>query len=194
MVIPTDGDVERLYASAPDEFAAAIVLAGGAGLRAQETAGLVTEDVDFLRRVLRVRRQWHARLNAFADLKTENAEREVPVGDDILEVLALHIGHHGAGDHDLLLHEDGRPMNAARFRYRWAKTKTAAGLDFKFHGLRHHYASTAISAGVPLPALSRALGHSKPSVTLDVYGHLMVDDSDRLRSATTARFGRKETG
>ena len=94
---------------------------------------------------------------------------------------------------DVVLHADGTPLDASLFQSRWRATRKRAGLELRFHSLRHHYASTAISAGVPLPALSRALGHSKPSITLDVYGHLMVDDSDRLRSATTARFGRKET-
>lgn len=194
MVIPTDREVERLHACAPDGFAAAIVLSAGCGMRAQEAAGLVVADVDFLRRAIRVHHQWHGRLARFEELKTDNSVREIPVGDDILATLAAHIGAHGTGRHDLIVHATGMPLNASLFQSRWRRTRKLAGLDdLRFHSLRHHYASTAISAGVPLPALSRALGHSKSSVTLDVYGHLMVDDSDRLRSATTARFGARNT-
>ena len=190
MEIPTDLDVERLHGCASDGYAVAIVLAAGAGLRAQEAAGLVVDDVDFLRRELHVHRQWHGRLNRFEDLKTSGSTRSVPVSDDILTALAAHVGEHGEGRHGVLLHADERPLNQSLFQSRWRATRKRAGLGLRFHSLRHHYASTAISAGVPLPALSRALGHSKASVTLDVYGHLMVDDSDRLRSATTARFGK----
>ena len=140
-------------------------------------------------------RQWHGRLDRFEDLKTAGVRREVPVGDDILDALAAHIGEHGAGDHGLLVHADGRPLERSRCSSpAGGPRRSGPGSSSEFHCLRHHYASTAISAGVPLPALSQALGHSKPSITLDVYGHLMVDDSDRLRSATTARFGKAVSG
>jgi integrase len=42
-----------------------------------------------------------------------------------------------------------------------------------FHALRHTHASTLIRAGVDILTVSRRLGHGKPSVTLDTYGHLI---------------------
>jgi integrase len=189
MVIPTDAEVLRLFRAAPEGFGAALILGAGCGLRAQETAGIVAEDVDFLRRVIHVRRQYHGRLGRFEGLK-DHETREVPVADDILDALAAHIGHHGLGEHDVVVHYGGVPQNASRFTCRWRQTKKFAGdLELKFHSLRHHYASTAISAGVPIPMLSKALGHSTAAITLNVYGHLMLGDDDRLRGAATVRFG-----
>jgi integrase len=46
-----------------------------------------------------------------------------------------------------------------------------------FHSLRHTHASMLIRAGVDILTVSRRLGHGKPSVTLDCYGHL-VEGSD----------------
>ena len=43
-----------------------------------------------------------------------------------------------------------------------------------FHDLRHTSASSMLNNGVDILVASRRLGHSKPSVTLDVYGHLLV--------------------
>ena len=43
----------------------------------------------------------------------------------------------------------------------------------QFHALRHTHASTLIRAGVDILTISRRLGHSSASMTLDVYGHLM---------------------
>jgi len=37
----------------------------------------------------------------------------------------------------------------------------------------HTHASTLIRAGVDVLTISRRLGHSSASMTLDVYGHLM---------------------
>jgi integrase len=194
MVIPTDVEVERLHAHAPAGFGAAVILGAAVGLRSQETAGLLGDDIDWLTQTVNVRRQWHGRSGEFTDLKGRMV-RAVPVGDDIVEALAHHVGVHGLGEHGVVVHDgDGAPLQASRFRPRWVRTRTAAGLDgLHFHSLRHHYSSTAIAAGVSLPRLSKALGHAKPSFTLDVYGHLIVDDDDRLRSATTARFGKRAT-
>ena len=34
-----------------------------------------------------------------------------------------------------------------------------------------------------IEAVQKALGHDKPSTTLDIYGHLMPSDNDRIRTA-----------
>ena len=41
------------------------------------------------------------------------------------------------------------------------------------HGLRHTFAAITLSeAGGDILSVSRAMGHAKPSITLDKYGHL----------------------
>jgi integrase len=42
----------------------------------------------------------------------------------------------------------------------------------RLHDLRHSHASWLISDGVPLAAISRRLGHSSITITVDRYGHL----------------------
>ena len=42
-----------------------------------------------------------------------------------------------------------------------------------FHALKHTHASVLIGAGVDILTISRRMGHSKASVTLDTYGHLI---------------------
>lgn len=49
------------------------------------------------------------------------------------------------------------------------------------HGLRHTFAAIALSeAGADLLAVSRAMGHARPSITLDRYGHLSPAGLDPL--------------
>jgi integrase len=71
-----------------------------------------------------------------------------------------------------------------------AKVLQEAGVSEGFHLFRHTYASMQFRAGVNILALSKAMGHSKPTVTLDVYGHLMKGDEapalDALAVASTA--------
>jgi len=47
-----------------------------------------------------------------------------------------------------------------------------------FHDLRHTAASLMLNRGVLFIIVSRILGHSKPSITLDIYGHLLTDMLD----------------
>jgi integrase len=56
----------------------------------------------------------------------------------------------------------------------WCRVRTAKKLPpVPFHALRHTHASLLIRAGVDILTISRRLGHSKASVTLDTYGHLI---------------------
>jgi integrase len=53
----------------------------------------------------------------------------------------------------------------------------SAGIpDYSPHDLRHRYISVKLREGVPLPELAAQVGHSKKSMTLDVYSHVLVDD------------------
>jgi integrase/recombinase XerD len=42
------------------------------------------------------------------------------------------------------------------------------------HDFRHRYASLKIAEGVPVTTLAAQLGHSKKSLTLDVYSHVLL--------------------
>ena len=53
----------------------------------------------------------------------------------------------------------------------WRRVSTARKLPHvSFHALRHTNASVLVSKGMDILTISRRLRHSKPSVTLDVYG------------------------
>jgi integrase len=53
----------------------------------------------------------------------------------------------------------------------------AAGIPhFSPHDLRHRYASLKLREGVPVTDLAAQLGHSKKSMTLDTYSHVLIDE------------------
>jgi len=61
--------------------------------------------------------------------------------------------------------------------------QTAGLPKIRFHDLRHTAASLMLNNGVPVIVVSRRLGHARPSITLDVYGHLipgMQEEAARL--------------
>ena len=48
-------------------------------------------------------------------------------------------------------------------------------VDVTFHALRHTHASALSAAGIDVVTVSRRLGHSKPTITMNVYAHLFLD-------------------
>ena len=62
---------------------------------------------------------------------------------------------------------------------------TAAGLKpITFHGLRHTHITLLLKSGVPVHVVSARAGHSRPSITLDTYCHLLGgEDNDAAREA-----------
>ena len=56
--------------------------------------------------------------------------------------------------------------------------------DVRLHDLRHSFASHAVLQGVPLPVVSRLLGHKRPGMTLR-YAHV----GERETEAAAERIG-----
>lgn len=70
------------------------------------------------------------------------------------------------------------------------KTKKEAQLEHKnFYVLRHTHATQLLANHVPLIEVSRRLGHSKPSITLDLYGHAIPGYDKQIPSKVEAIFG-----
>jgi integrase len=68
---------------------------------------------------------------------------------------------------------DGSPAPAQDVNKSWRKALVAAGIeDFRFHDLRHTFASHFAMKGGNLYALAKILGHKNPKITIDRYAHL----------------------
>jgi len=61
------------------------------------------------------------------------------------------------------------------------KLLSKAGLPkIRFHDLRHTAASLMLNNGVDVLIASKRLGHAKPSITLDFYGHLLPNIQNQV--------------
>ena len=68
----------------------------------------------------------------------------------------------------------GTQMAASNIRRDFRKLLKTSGLPkIRFHDLKHTAASLMLNHGIPVLIVSKRLGHSKPSITIDVYGHLI---------------------
>ena len=88
-------------------------------------------------------------------------------------------------DYDLIFPSNkGTPLEPSNMRRDFNRVLEKAGLArIRFHDLRHTAASLMLNNGIPVIVASKVLGHSKPSTTMDIYGHLynrMQDEVVRL--------------
>lgn len=51
------------------------------------------------------------------------------------------------------------------------------------HNLRHTFVSIAISKGMNIVEISRKVGHSKVSTTMDIYAHLLDENNPAVTNA-----------
>lgn len=196
--------VAAVRAALPGPFQAMADAGAGLGLRQGEAFGLSPDDVDFLRRVVHVRRQVKivGGRRVLAPPKG-GKDRDVPLPESVALRLSAHLAAYPA--HAVTLPWEmlaGKPRTVALMftkpdggaiwrndfnRYTWHGAVKAAGMtpgrETGFHQLRHHYASSLLADGVDIRTLAEYLGHSDPGFTLRVYCHLLPSGADRARRA-----------
>lgn len=68
--------------------------------------------------------------------------------------------------------KNGTPYSVRNTSRTWRSILKAAGVAHrKLHALRHTHATQLLAHGIPLLEVAKRLGHSKPSHTLNLYGH-----------------------
>ena len=116
---------------------------------------------------------------------TPTSTRVIPADSWILEQLAAHLQRCGTGADGVVIHYQGRPMDAAKFGHYVRMARKRAGLPrtVSFHDLRHFYASSLDQPGCSVKQVQLAVGHKSARVTLDVYGHLWPGEEAPVRDA-----------
>ena len=61
--------------------------------------------------------------------------------------------------------------------------KKAGVKDTSIHTLRHSHGSQLLSDGIPLPAVSKRLGHSDVYTTARIYSYVLAGDERRAADA-----------
>lgn len=170
-----------------DKLYALYYLAIHTGMREAELIGLKWEDVGWSLATIQVKRQVrHFKGSSYAFLrpKSKSGNRIIALGKEALEILHKHKAEqailvNAAGEDwtnlDLVFPSSvGTPYTGSNVRRAFRKLLEASGLPkIRFHDLRHTAASLMLNHGIPVLIVSKRLGHSKPSITIDVYGHLI---------------------
>ncbi len=108
-------------------------------------------------------------VNPFIELNQtkNNKKRAIPLSDEMVALLQELCGRHAEF---VFVGERGRPLQSVRKPFETA-LKRSGILDFRFHDLRHTFASHFVMQGGDLLALKDILGHSSLEM-VQRYAHL----------------------
>ena len=100
--------------------------------------------------------------------KTKNANREIPVSKEFIELLKKIKGN----NNEYILSGSEKLIEPRTYRKYFDKVLKEIKINhINFHSLRHTFATNCISLGVDYKTVSELLGHANVNITLNLYVH-----------------------
>ena len=158
-------EIDRLLGACPPHLHPIVICALVTGMRRGEILGLTWDRVDLKQRFIHL-----------VKTKTRKA-RTIPINDPLLESLR-HLPRHLGTDYVFWNHGTGTRFVSIKKAWRTG-LKEAKITGFRFHDLRHTFASHVQMGLGDLRATQMLLGHADPRMTMR-YAHL---SDARLREA-----------
>lgn len=177
--VATTAQVWALHDAFPAHLRAAVLLGAFVGLRTGEAAALRADDVDFMRGVVSPVIQY-----PHLPLKSETSRTPVPIPQELALELSAAVGR-GQG-RTVVTDETGRESSPWAIERAMRATRgDVPGLPdgFRFHDLRHYFASLLISSGLDVKVVQARMRHASAMTTLNTYGHLWPDADESARAA-----------
>lgn len=175
------------FVRADPAWNALLLFAFDSGCRQGEIFGLQVRHIDFERSEVRIETTVDTiggKLVVKDAVKSEASRRTIPLSLSTLTALKRLVGQKRGRFEHVFADPDGGLWTRTRFYEAWKSLLATAGIGhYRFHSTRHTMATRLLRAGMYLTAVSRRLGHSKPSVTLDVYSHTLPSDQGPLAEA-----------
>ena len=173
------------------------------GMRRGEVCGLRWSDVHLDEARIEVRQQLLVVRGApigglvFSErTKTDYGRRRIDLDPTTVAVLRAHerrqkeqrllvgAGWRNAGRDLCFTEADGSPVDPESVAKVFARRVARFGLPpLRFHDLQHSHVAHLIASDAPLLAISKRLGHSSVSFTMDRYGHLAADAGSEAANA-----------
>jgi integrase len=187
------------HAQQYDRLAALYIVTLFSGMRVSEVLGLTWDSIDYRNNVIKVSKQLKLMEDGnyqLSILKTRTSRREIPLVPAV--TIALNTWRHTQQEEKrkagsawknpmnlIFTNALGEHLTQAFAWKSFQKLLKAATLPaFRFHDLRHTFATLLIEKGVPIKVVSELLGHSSITITLRVYGHV----TDKMRDRATLKI------
>ena len=181
IAIPDQAEVQRMIDNSDGPLRDAIILASAMGLRRAEICALTWADVK--KDTLRVSRAYAKdEYNCWVIKapKSASGNRTLQIPPAAAQLLTRPVGKE-SGDPIV-------PLTPDALTRRFERLCAALGMHYRFHALRHYYASVLLSLGVPDKYAMQRMGHSTPTMLKQVYQHLLQDKNTTIDDQLAAYF------
>jgi integrase len=187
----TDEEVGKILAAAPEPFGTILAVTAVLGLRIGEVLALRVSDIDFKRKIIRVRQSLDSATRTVQAVKSQASSADVPIPSQLAARLHSHLQTNEGKAGLLFVNRCGRPFSANKLREKQlhpllVKLGIPRG---GFHAARHGATSSLLADGATPAVVQKQLRHSDPRITLGIYGHVI---GNQQRDAVENRAARIE--
>lgn len=188
------------------------------GFRRGEMCALTWEDIDFDNQMIRINKAaalTRSNGQIVKDPKTETSVRDIVLPQQCMDILRqwkheerimmMQFGSAWEGRRDdfekqnvFIQTQNGRPIrvDTPTHKFREILDHYNASCEdesqklpiIRLHDLRHTMITMLINNGMDIETLSKRAGHSKPSITMDVYGHALKSQDRKAASILEDMF------
>jgi Site-specific recombinase XerD len=152
-------EIRKLIANCPGNLQPIVIAAVFTGMRKSEILTLQWKNINF-------------DLGIIYLLDTKNGERREVLMNDTVKRALVAVPKHPDSSY-VFCHKSGKPYYNVRKSFD-ATLKKCDIIDFRFHDLRHTFASQLVMMGIDLKTIQELMGHKSIEMTLR-YSHLSPD-------------------
>lgn len=185
--LPLDEDVAAIKSHTDGIFGLYCNLLLYTGLRREEALALRYEDIDFKKNLIRINKVLVFDGNNGTirnGTKSQAGNRTVP----LLAPMKKLLDKKGKGP---LFYVDGEPIKKSRFDKGMAKYRNDTGITATSHQLRHYFCTLCYEANLDEKDLAGIMGHSKVSLSKDIYAHIRAQRKQESAEKLNALFVKK---
>ncbi len=186
----TAEQVKRIITASEEPYSTLWAVLALTGCRAGEILALRRSDLDFEKRLIRIRRTLDGATRLTHAPKSKSSSADLPMPEALEKRLKKFLAENWqANETDLLFsNSKGKPMQRDKATYKLQDTLRDLGIEkAAFHAFRHMAASELLESGAAPSVVQRQMRHSDARITLQSYGHII---GDAQRQAMTSLANR----
>ena len=169
--LPDEKDIASVKKHKSDYFGLFPYFVMYTGMRKEEALAVQWTDIDFNKNVIRVNKVIvfeYGKPILRHHTKSEAGNRTIPLLQPLKEELLLYKKDNGF----VFSKPDGSMLSKGSFDYAFKHYRELYNINCTVHQLRHEFATLCFDAALDVKDTQIIMGHSKESVTRDIYTHI----------------------
>jgi len=171
-----------------------VFIAINTGMRLSEILALSWTDIDLKKNTISINNTVHYSISAgthIGDPKNQYSKRTISIDKSLVLKIKEHKLKYATQSYLFMTAQGNNLTPHTYLRWHFQKVKESEGIKKGFHAFRHTHATELIAAGIPIPDVSRRLGHSRVSTTMDIYAHVLPKNDAQIINAIDTIFNKK---